>query len=112
MIEALQICPEDVVSLISDPSTPGMVCCVGDNADSTTAPTAHVYWLRENDNDRMELISDLTIIDRALLHGDTGVKVPPHSDLHLLGVGDHQNALCPCSPFKGKTREVVPAIPC
>jgi len=67
-----RICPEDVVCLANDPSTPGMVCCVGDDSDSRGAPpTAHVYWLREQDNDRMEPISELTVLDRALLHGDT-----------------------------------------
>eukprot|EP00286_Rhodomonas_abbreviata_P008496 CAMPEP_0181325318 /NCGR_PEP_ID=MMETSP1101-20121128/20854_1 /TAXON_ID=46948 /ORGANISM="Rhodomonas abbreviata, Strain Caron Lab Isolate" /LENGTH=417 /DNA_ID=CAMNT_0023433603 /DNA_START=186 /DNA_END=1435 /DNA_ORIENTATION=- len=69
---ASRICPEDVVCLASDPSTPGMVCCVGeDNENRSAPPTAHVYWLRENDNDRMEPIADLRILDRALLHGDT-----------------------------------------
>ncbi|KAJ1476249.1 hypothetical protein T484DRAFT_1825629 [Baffinella frigidus] len=67
-----RICPEDVVCLISDPGTPGMVCCVGEDTDARGAPpTAHVYWLRELDNDRMEPITDLRILDRALLHGDT-----------------------------------------
>jgi len=70
---AARICPEDVVCLTSDPSTPGMVCCVGEDLDtSSSSPTAHVYWLREHDNDRMEHISELSIIDRSLLHGDTG----------------------------------------
>jgi len=71
---AARVCPEDVVMLLSDPSTPGMVCCVGednDNRPGGTLPTAHVYWLRELDNDKMEPISELRILDRALLHGDT-----------------------------------------
>eukprot|EP00291_Cryptomonas_curvata_P007709 CAMPEP_0172199852 /NCGR_PEP_ID=MMETSP1050-20130122/28936_1 /TAXON_ID=233186 /ORGANISM="Cryptomonas curvata, Strain CCAP979/52" /LENGTH=66 /DNA_ID=CAMNT_0012876957 /DNA_START=112 /DNA_END=309 /DNA_ORIENTATION=- len=51
---------------------PGMVCCVGEDTENRHAqPSAHVYWLRENDNDRMEPISELRILDRALLHGDT-----------------------------------------
>lgn len=71
---ASRICPEDVVCLASDPNTPGMVCCVGeDNENRSAPPTAHVYWLREHDNDRMEPITDLRILDRALLHGDTGL---------------------------------------
>jgi hypothetical protein len=53
---------------------PGMVCCVGEDTENRHAqPSAHVYWLRENDNDRMEPISELRILDRALLHGDTGL---------------------------------------
>ena len=71
---ASRVCPEDVVVLASDPSTPGMVCCVGEDTDNRPGgalPTAHVYWLRELDNDKMEPISELRIVDRALLHGDT-----------------------------------------
>jgi hypothetical protein len=72
-MDAGRICPEDVVCLVSDPSMPGMVCCVGEDTENRHAqPSAHVYWLRENDNDRMEPISELRILDRALLHGDTG----------------------------------------
>jgi hypothetical protein len=72
-MDAGRICPEDVVCLASDPSMPGMVCCVGEDTENRHAqPSAHVYWLRENDNDRMEPISELRILDRALLHGDTG----------------------------------------
>jgi hypothetical protein len=68
---ASQVCPEDVVVLVSDPSTPGMVCCVGEDNNPGGLPTAHVYWLREKDNDKMEPISELRVLDRALLHGDT-----------------------------------------
>jgi hypothetical protein len=70
-----RVCPEDVVVLASDPSTPGMVCCIGEDTESPSGslPTAHVYWLREHDNDKMEPISELKILDRALLHGDTVV---------------------------------------
>ncbi len=74
-MDAGRICPEDVVCLVSDPCMPGMVCCVGEDTENRHAqPSAHVYWLRENDNDRMEPISELRILDRALLHGDTGVR--------------------------------------
>jgi len=69
-----RICPEDVVVRADDPSTPGMVCCVSEdneNRPGGSQPTAHVYWLRELDNDKMEPVSELTIVDRALLHGDT-----------------------------------------
>ena len=73
-MDAGRICPEDVVCLVSDPNMPGMVCCVGEDTENRHAqPSAHVYWLRENDNDRMEPISELRILDRALLHGDTGL---------------------------------------
>ena len=73
-MDAGRICPEDVVCLVSDPCMPGMVCCVGEDPENRHAqPSAHVYWLRENDNDRMEPISELRILDRALLHGDTGL---------------------------------------
>jgi hypothetical protein len=73
-MDAGRICPEDVVCLVSDPCMPGMVCCVGEDTENRHAqPSAHVYWLRENDNDRMEPISELRILDRALLHGDTGL---------------------------------------
>eukprot|EP00960_Hanusia_phi_P042231 755379-Hanusia_phi.AAC.3 len=69
---ATRICPEDVVSLITDPSAVGIVCCVGeDEENKNSAPTAHVYWMREYDNDKMELITDLRVLDRTLLHGDT-----------------------------------------
>jgi hypothetical protein len=72
---AARVCPEDVVVLASDPSTPGMVCCIGEDTEnpSGSLPTAHVYWLREHDNDKMEPMSELKILDRALLHGDTVV---------------------------------------
>ena len=72
---ASRVCPEDVVVLASDPTTPGMVCCVGEDTEGLAGgqPTAHVYWLRETDNDKMEPISELRVLDRALLHGDTVV---------------------------------------
>ena len=72
---ASRVCPEDVVVLASDPMTPGMVCCVGEDTEGLAGgqPTAHVYWLRETDNDKMEPISELRVLDRALLHGDTVV---------------------------------------
>ena len=78
-MDAARICPEDVVCLVSDPCMPGMVCCVGEDTENRHAqPSAHVYWLRENDNDRMEPISELRILDRALLHGDTGQTAVLH----------------------------------
>ncbi|EKX31190.1 hypothetical protein GUITHDRAFT_122599, partial [Guillardia theta CCMP2712] len=69
---ATRICPEDVVSLVADPAAIGIVCCVGEDEENrNSAPTAHVYWMREYDNDKMELITDLRVLDRTLLHGDT-----------------------------------------